>query len=52
MDYFVFVGVWLFFTILFWAAVKLNKASKSGMWEKYKDHPVKQQDREPKPVRY
>lgn len=25
MDLFVFVGVGLFFTILFWAAMKLNK---------------------------
>ena len=52
MDYFVFVGVWLFFAILFWAAVKLNKAKESERWNKYDESHSDQHDHAPKPIRF
>ena len=45
MDLFVFVGVGLFFTILFWAAMKLNKEREMDL----KNH---EQSHEPKPQRF
>jgi hypothetical protein len=48
MDLFVFVGVGLFFTILFWAAMKLNKEREMQSW----NHKEEEQTHEPKPQRF
>ncbi len=48
MDLFVFVGVWLFFTILFWAAMKFNKQREMESWNQKENL----QTHEPKPHRF